>query len=466
MSLARQLVERAWDIPIDAQDLETIRSLFYDHLGVSAAGAGDGSALAVGRFSDTVYAKGPTLPVLGTDRSLPVLGATMTNAVAAHSTEYDDVHNSSSSHPGVVVFPAALAAARLAGATADRFLAGTIVGYEVMCRIGMAANPPSLYARGFHPTPVIGVFGAAAAAAYVMDLSVDRAVSALGIAGSMAAGSMQFLVDGAWTKRLHPGLAARNGLEAAMLAAEGYRGTSDPLGGDKAFFASYCRPIRAEAVLDQWGERPLEVRATSIKAHTCCRYKQGGIDALLDIRSRGGFSPSEISSVTVGLLSMAYDIVAVPVETKKRPQGVVDAQFSMPYGAAVALSRGRAGLDEYQESRLSDPELVRLMDLTNCVVDPALDDEYPAKWKTWAEVSTVDGSSWRTVVDYPKGDPGNPYTADELRDKFSQLTKDIYSPGRQDQIAAAIAGLGAGVELDDLLSILGRDVFAGSGPLH
>ena len=370
MSLTRRLVERAWELPIESEDFGTVRSLFYDHLGVTAAGARDGSALSVGRFSDTVYGKGPTLPVIGTAGSLPVLGATMTNAVAAHSTEYDDVHNSSSSHPGVVVFPAALAAARLSGAGAGRFLAGAIVGYEVMCRIGVAASPSSLYARGFHPTPVIGVFGAAAAAAYVMGLPVGRAVSALGIAGSMAAGSMQFLADGAWTKRLHPGLAARNGLEAAMLAAEGYRGTTDPLGGEKGFFASYCRPVRTEAVLDQWGDRPLEIQATSIKAHTCCRYKQGGIDALLDIRARGGFSPSDISSVTIGLLSMAHDIVAVPVETKKRPQGVVDAQFSMPFGAAVALSRGRAGLDEYQESLLSDPELTRLMDLTDCVVDP------------------------------------------------------------------------------------------------
>jgi 2-methylcitrate dehydratase PrpD len=445
---------------IAPEDFDTARTLLYDHLGVTAAGAQDGSALSVGRFSSAVYGKGPTLPVLGTDRSLPVLGAVMTNAVAAHSTEYDDVHNSSSSHPGVVVFPAALAAARLSGASAERFLSGAIVGYEVMCRIGVAANPSSLYARGFHPTPVIGVFGAAAAAAYVMEMPVGRTVSALGIAGSMAAGSMQFLVDGAWTKRLHPGLAARSGVEAAMLAQEGYRGTEDPLGGEKGFFASYCQPLRIEAMVDGWQERPLEIRATSIKAHTCCRYKQGGIDALLDIRARGGFSPSDISSVTVGLLSMAHDIVAVPAEIKKKPQGVVDAQFSMPYGAAVALSRGRAGLDEYQESLFSDPDITRLMDLTNCVVDPTLDEDYPAKWKTWAEVSTTDGRSWRTDVDYPKGDPDNPFTADELRDKFSRITTGIYSPNRQEEIAVATADLGTNTELEELIELLPSDLAA------
>lgn len=465
-NLTHRLLHRAWEIEIGSADLNAARSLLYDHLGVTAAGSGDESARSIGRVADITFGRGATLPLVGGSREMPALGAAMTNAVAAHSTEYDDVHNSSSSHPGVVVFPAALAAGRLTDANATTFLRAAVVGYEVMCRIGIAANPPSLYARGFHPTPVIGVFGAAAAASFIMGLPVSRAVSALGVSASMAAGSMQFLLDGAWTKRLHPGLAARNGVEAALMAAEGFRATEDPLAGEKGFFAAYCQSARPESMLDQWGERPLEVSATSVKAHTCCRYKQGAIDALLQIRSRGDFSPAEISSVTIGIPSVAHDIVWAPVELKRRPQGVVDAQFSMPYGAAVALSRGRAGLPEYRESLLSDPDLIRLMDLTTCQVDPVLDEAYPRQWRAWAEVTTFDGRHWRAAVDDPKGDPANPFTPEELEAKFSQITEGIYSPARKAGIAATVAGLGAGTELDDLTPILLRDVPADAGPLH
>ena len=459
MSLTRDLVERVADLrfsDLAPADLSSARSLLLDHVGVAANGATTGSGRTMQRFA---MSTGPgSSPIIGSTLTADPIRAAMANAVAAHSIEYDDVHNAASSHPGVVIFPAALAAAEMVDADAESLLLGVVVGYEVMCRVGRAANPPAHYRRHFHPTGTTGHFGAAAAVASIFGLDVDRTVSALGIAGTMAAGSLEFLVDGAWTKRLHPAHAARDGIEAAMLASEGFRGTEDGVGGARAFLAGYTGDANPKEILADWGDRPLEVQNTSIKAHTCCRYKQGPIDALLAIRSENDLESSDVANVTIGLLTVAEDIVWEPVAAKRRPRTVVDAQFSMPYGAAVALRDGRASLAQYDGSLFADPEVLRLMDATECVVDVSLDLTYPQQWRSWAEVVTGDGRTLRAEIDDPKGDPTNPLTPDELRAKFDDIAAPVYSSERRDTIAASIARLGNDTERADLTRLLPTDL--------
>ena len=458
MSLTRDLVERVWELTysgLEDDDLGAARSLLLDHLGVAANGATTDSGRAMQTFAVST-AEG-SAPIVGTSLTADPLHAAMANAVAAHSIEYDDVHNSASSHPGVAVIPAAIAAAQIADADAQRFLLGLVAGYEVMCRVGRAANPTAHYRRHFHPTGTTGHFGAAAAAASIFGLGVDRTVSALGIAGTMAAGAMQFLLDGAWTKRLHPAQAARNGVEAALMAQHGFKGTEDGIGGERGFLAGYSDDPNPKEILAGWGDRPLEVQNTSIKAHTCCRYKQGPIDALLAIRSAHSLGGGDIAGVRIGLLSVAEDIVWQPTEAKRRPSTVVDAQFSLPYGVAVALADGRASLAQYDGTRFDDPEIHRLMDATERVIDKDLDLTYPAQWRSWAEVTTTDGRTLRARVDDPKGDPTNPLSPEELRAKFDEITLPVYSGQRQDAIARAVAGLGRGSSFAGLVSMLGSD---------
>lgn len=203
MSLTRELVTRVRELEYEDltdEDLAATRRLLFDHLGVAANGSGTESARAMQRFAGAADRR-EGFPIIGTNLRVDPLRAAMANAVAAHSIEYDDVHNAASSHPGVVVFPAAMAAAEISGAKTRGFLLGVAVGYEVMCRVGRAANPPSHYARHFHPTGTTGHFGATAAAASILELDADTTVSALGIAATMAAGSMQFLRDGALHER-------------------------------------------------------------------------------------------------------------------------------------------------------------------------------------------------------------------------------------------------------------------------
>ena len=447
MSKTQELAEAVSEISFDGLDdteLEAVRTLLLDHLGVVAAGSVTDSAVAFRRTMSRFAAmEGAELAVIGAGVSAAAVPAAMANAVAGHCIEYDDVHNASSSHPGVVVYPAALAATVLAGGDERDFVRAVVVGYEVMCRAGRAADPASHYARHFHPTGTIGALGAAAGAAAALGLEAGGINSAIGIAAAMASGSMEFLADGAWTKRLHPALAARSGVEAALLAADGYVGPVDGICGERGFLAAHSEAPVPQRLLEGWGERPLEVVATSIKRHTCCRYNQGAIDALLGIRAAHGVSAAEVASVVIGVPSVAVEIVAEPEELKRRPASVVDAQFSLPFGAAAALLWGRAGLAEYDESRLDDPAAVAVMDRVGYEADPEIDRCFPEKWRAWARVETRSGDVFEQWVDDPKGDPGNPFTAEECREKFDDLASAVYSPDARAAIAEQALQIGA-----------------------
>jgi 2-methylcitrate dehydratase PrpD len=258
----------------------------------------------------------------------------------------------------------------------------------------------------------------------------------------MASGSMQFLVDGAWTKRLHPALAVRNGVEAALLAADGFVGTLDGVNGERGFLSAYSAEPHSEELLSDWRSRPLEVIATSIKAHTCCRYNQGGIDAVLALRSAHGLSPDDVVRVTVGVPSVAVDIVLEPADAKRRPTSVVDAQFSLPYGVAVALRHGAAGTIEYSDEVITDPDTAAVMDRVSYQIDPDIDAAYPRQWKAWAEIETSRGDVLRHHIDEPKGDPGNPLAEDELETKFRTLCSSVVSGDVIDRVEDVVSRFG------------------------
>ena len=187
-----------------------------------------------------------------------------------------------------------------------------------------------------------------------------------------------------------------------------------------------------------------------IKPHSCCRYNQGPIDCILEIVDQHHLQPHDVDRLTVGVLQAGFEVLAAPEEQKRNPQNIVDAQFSMPFGAAVAILYRRASLDEYTAEAVLSPEVADLMAKVNCVVDPALEVDYPSKWPAWVEIKTQDGRKLRASVEYPKGDPENALSWDELKDKFRLITQPVVTAKQQEHILETVESL---EELEDIRTL-------------
>ena len=441
------------DLPPDVVD----RAKYFclDFAGVTLNGSTTDSAKAVVKALDDVGRSGPSTIVGTNKRALPEYAA-MANGTAFHSIEMDDINNEASLHPGVVAFPTALAMADIAPVSGKDFISAVVAGYDVIIRLGRALKPKEHYGRGFHPTGTCGAFGGAAVAARLLGLQGDDYTHALGIAGSQAAGSMEYLAQGAWTKRLHPGWSAHSGIWAALLARAGYSGPTTILEGRDGFLNAYSGDPDPSLVLKDLGEE-YQVTRTGVKPHACCRYNQGPIDCLLEIGKSNDFQAMDIEEVKIGVLSQGMRLVAEPVEAKRNPKSVVDMQFSMPFAAAVALSYGSASLNEYAIGIPDRPEVRHIMDRVQCVTDPKLDAQAPKLFPAWAEVRTSNGRTMRSELTYPKGDPENPVTWDEMRTKFNLLSAPVISSQRQEKIISAIDSLEQMDDVRQLASLLSTE---------
>lgn len=420
---------------------DRVRYLLLDHLAVTLRGSTLPSSLAAYHLLQRIpYAEnsqGST--VFGREERAEASWAALLNGVAAHGLEMDDVENRSSLHPGVVVFPAALALAEQLNSPVDQFYAAVVAGYEVTLRVGAALNPASAYDRGFHPTAVCGTFGATAACARLLGLAPEQTGMAFGIAGSMASGSMAYLHDGAWTKRLHPGWSSHAGMTAARLALAGFIGPAGILEGRYGFLHAYSSDSDRSQLRRGADFAIMDV---ALKPYACCRYMHGPIDCLLEIRNRHQPDPEEIAHIRCGVLTGGRGLVADPIEQKRQAKNIVDAQFSMPFGAAIALLSGQAGMAVFTEQWLHNPMVRTLMQRVECYASPELDDYYPAEWRATVEVQMRDGRAFHAATRYPLGDPHNPLSWEQLEARFHELVAPVIEEeNKRESIIKKVRGL-------------------------
>ncbi len=405
---------------------ERVRYLLLDYFAVTLRGSRLPSSLAAYKLLDALpgsyVPEGVTL--VGREQRAEASWAALVNGVAAHGLEMDDVENRSSLHPGVVVFPAALALAEQLHSSLDDFYAAIVAGYEVTLRVGAALNPASTYERGFHPTAICGALGSAAASARLLHLTAEQTNMALGIAGSMASGSMAYLDDGAWTKRLHPGWSSHAGITAARLAAAGFVGPINILESRYGLLHAYSSASDVQQ-LERTSAPDFAIMDVSIKPYACCRYMHGPIDCLLSIRDQHHPNAQHITHIRCGVVSGGHGLVVNPIEQKRKANTIVDAQFSMPFGAAIALLKGQAGLSVFTEKELQDPTVQALMQRVECYATPELDDYYPDEWRASASVEMLNGSIFEAKIRYALGDPHNPLSWEQLTARFHELVQPV-----------------------------------------
>ncbi|WAP55448.1 MmgE/PrpD family protein [Streptomyces sp. S465] len=428
------------DLP--ASVVTRLSQCLLDFIGVTVGGSAqaDSSPAVINAVRSLAPPDGPATCV-GHERGYPWQYAALLNGAFAHSLDFDDTNITSALHPGAPVIPAALAVAEREDATGAEFLTALAAGYETCCRVG-AALGQSAYDRGFHPTAIAGLFGAVAAGARLMNTTAEQLTGAFGVAGSMAAGSMQYLKNGSWNKRLHPGLAAHNAILSLALTASGFHGAEQALEGRHGLLNSYSDAPRPQLITDGLGEHWL-LSDTGIKPYPACRLAHGAIDAALRLRQCLGGAIPPSAEISVRVSPRAYAIVGTDESCKTHPANTVDAQFSVYFQTSVALLDGAVDWSSYQ--RLGDADVLALTKRLHVTADDRVPDA--------GAVLTCcldDGRTSEIRVDQPSGEPGGDLPWEPVEAKYYALVRTIYEEEQARGIVQQVRTLPEGVRIRSL----------------
>jgi 2-methylcitrate dehydratase PrpD len=397
--------------------------------------------------------------VIGLPGGLPAAEAAMANGIMCHALDFDDTHAGAIAHVSVAVAPAAIAVGQAHEAPGEDLIAALVAGNEVVVRIGMAAGK-AFHARGFHPTAVCGVFGAAAASARLLGLDETATTNALGIAGSMAAGLLEFLADGSATKRIHAGWAAHGGVMAARLAAHGATGPSTVLEGRFGIYRAFLAGVEVdiEGQLADLGDR-WETPRIAFKPYPACHFVHASLDATASLMA-DGLRAEDVRDIVALTPEAGVSLVLEPAANKARPRSEYEAKFSLPYSVAALLLRERVDVGTYAEPAIGDADVLELAGRVTYEVKDY--DTFPAAFPGGIRITTRDGVVREAELRYQRGGPDYPMTGAEVRDKYRANAGLALDPEQVEGLERAILELPDATDLS-ALSVL-QDARATSSP--
>jgi 2-methylcitrate dehydratase PrpD len=441
---------------LPSEAIERAKHFFIDYIAIALhASTLDSSRPVRGLAAARPIPGGATL--FGRPDPVHATWAALANGMAAHSMELDDTFLPGSIHNESFVFSPALALAEERGASGKRFLTAVVAGFEVACRVAAALQPAVTNGRGFHPTGTTGALGAAATAATLLGLNAAQVTVALGVACSQAAGLLEFVTDGAWTKRFHGGWASHAGIVAAELAQHGMTAPPTSIEGKFGYLHAYSGDPLPQALEVGAGET-LAIAQTAMKYYPCNYYIQSINDAVLQLAARTDVSLDAIESIVVHTVRAAMPLVCEPIEQKRRPRVIIDAQFSVPFNVALGLVKKCVSFGDFKPAEFSAPAIARLMDRVTCRVDPVLDAQYPAAWPARVEITLADGRTLAAATQYAKGDPRNPLSLDEVIAKHRSIVAGIVDESTDDAILDFILHVETKSDFTELTRILKRFV--------
>ena len=416
------------------------RALILDAVGIALASNHFDFAKKTLRGLHAFSADG-TAPVIGRTERLSLRDAAMMNGLLIHGLDYDDTHVAGIVHPTASAFPAALAAATLAGASGREMLTAFILGIEASARIGAVAKG-GFHQVGFHPTSVAGIFGCTLIAGRLFGLNAKEFAMAQGVALSLASGSMEFLEDGAWTKRLHPGWAASSGLTAAMLAKHGFVGPGQAYEGRFGLYKSHLGPEDKHAdykIATADLGKVWELQNVATKPYPACHFTHACIDAAIALRNAPNFRVEDIAHIRALVPKEVITTVCEPLANKQSPANAYEAQFSVPYLTALGFLRGRFGLNDLEPDALGDPAILALAKKVDYEADPS--SGFPKYYSGELIVTLKDGNHVSHREHQNRGCADRPLTMDEIRTKFLANAAMTTPAARNEAMAASIEAI-------------------------
>lgn len=425
--------EGATHVAIPAAVTERAKLLMLDAIGIAlASSAHDFAATAVRAMRAL---SGGDAQVIGMTDTLSLRDAALVNGTLVHGLDYDDTYLPGSVHLTASCVPVALGMAAFAGASGRELLSACTLGLEVGARLG-AAGKGGFARAGFHATSVLGTFAGALVAGRLMKLTRAQLVTAQGIALSATSGTMQSLQEGSWTKRLHPGLAAAAAITAASLAREGFTAPAASYEGKFGLFRCFQGahsdvgdPALVTVGLgEQW-----EFPRASIKLYPAGHHSHAFFNAAKKLAREHALRPQDIESVHARVAEIAVPLVVEPLANRFQPQSSYAAQFSLPYGIACCLARGRFGLEEIAQPAYTDPALLALASKFSYSIDP--DSGFPKSRTGEVSVRLKDGREFSRRESIL---PDEPATADEIIEKFDNNAQSVMPAARAQSLREVI----------------------------
>ncbi|MDP3908649.1 MmgE/PrpD family protein [Novosphingobium sp.] len=439
--VAHMLNARFENLPAFA--LDTTRAQLRDTVGVALAGRGESGVRELRELAATIGGKGEST-VWASKLRLPSHDAARINAVMVHALEYDDTFGPGFLHPSAITLPAALAVADMVGKVSGReLLAAVTLANDIACRLSIAGQPGvDGFAIGWHNTTLIGYLSSALVAGRLMRLNRDQLVHAAGIAAHQAAGNAQSHIDGALTKRMGPGFASAAGVLAARLAAREVTGPRGVLEGRKGWFTQYHKGIYSrDLLLDGLGSE-YPGAAMSFKPWPSCRGSHTSADAALQIAAVMGPRAGAITRIVIRNGPAEWGFLTTPIERKRHPATTVEAQFSVPWVVAAALTDGKVGIAHFTLEALLRDDLRAMAARIETVQDDGLAHPSGGPGAAVVEVTLQDGQTLRRHVAAAKGDPDVPMSAAEVTAKFDDcLDYAGIGPARQARLRALLNGV-------------------------
>jgi 2-methylcitrate dehydratase PrpD len=435
-----------------------LKEFILDYIGVTLAAAHSSestpSFLAAVKTlgGEATSPHGKSCTVLGVNQRYTPQYAGFLNAALGHSLDFDDTYAKGTLHAGVTAIAAALAEAEVLGdaASIEDVLLSITIGYEITCRLGALLGNEA-YARGFHNTSTAGIFGAVATISVLRGLSVQTVENAFGLAGSKAAGSMQYLENGSWNKRLHPGFAVHDAFVCVALAEASVLGAAKIIEGKMGFLNAYSPKENKDLywLLGELGSR-WEFLETGLKPFPACRMTHGFIEHACRVgRDRGITKASQVKSITLSLSPENVLVVGATLPNKIHPENMVDAQFSAYFTMAHSFLYGSdSGVRAYEKDRLADPEIQALSDKIICVGDKTI-KEFGSK----INVEYADGDRKELNIPFPLGEEEHPFIMEQVEKKFFGLATPVLGEKKSRSVRDAVASIEQHT-VADLLALL------------
>jgi len=353
---------------------------------------------------------------IGHARTLSAASAAFVNGTAAHGEDFDDTFEGGPVHAGAVIVPAVLAACERHKPDGVAALLGIAVGTEAMCRLSMVV-PKAVHNAGFHPTAIFGVMGAAAGVGAALGLNAKQLVDALGIAGSFAGGIIEYLSEGAWTKRLHPGWAAQAGLRAALLARAGFIGPRTVFEGVHGLFHGFAHTTEGNyaAVTGDFGAHWV-TETLAFKPYPCGTMAHPYIDCAKRLAARG-IKPGDVKELICEVAEGTVHRLWEPLASKQHPPNGYAAKFATPFILATGFVRGGVGLDAFTEAAVRDADVLALASKVRYVIDP--DNPYPNNFTGHIRAVLNDGGVVEERQPHFRGGAHEPLTRADIEEKFA-----------------------------------------------